>query len=115
MITIGLMMRMQFIKDPEGHGSNVIIKAFYYDKVWVQHEQSGVDELVDITDVTFRSPIPGDAPNHDLIARDLRGKWLFWKAEDGYWYECSDPTIPTTSEYESEVEACSGEKPKTLH
>lgn len=33
MITIGLMMRMQFIKDPEGHGSNVIIKAFYYDKV----------------------------------------------------------------------------------
>lgn len=115
MLTIGAIMRMFFIKDPEGHGSNVIVKAFYYDKVWIQYEQSGVDELIDITDVAFHSPIPGDSPNHDFIARDNKGTWLFWKADEGFWYECSDPTVPNTTEVEATTETYQGEKPKTLH
>ena len=116
MIRVGRLMGMFFDKDPEQTRSNVVIKGIYHDKIWVMYEKSGKDEILDTADVRFCTPTKYDyTPDHSFIALGYENKWSFWDHEEGYWYECSDPTIPTTAEYQVEVEACSGEKPKTLH
>ncbi len=116
MIQVGMIVSMNFHKDPEQHSSNVVICGVYMDKVWVKYELTGNDEIIDMADVSLTSPVFGGEPNHSFAARHPSGEWMFWDHEEGFWYECSDPTQLNVEEVpEEEVQARKSSSSKVLH
>ena len=116
MIRVGRLMGMFFDKDPEQTRSNVVIKGIYHDKVWVMYEKSGKDEILDTADVRFCVHTQYDyTPDHSFIALGYNNKWSLWDHEEGFWYECSDPTDLQTEEIKKSVSDGQSSAGKILH
>lgn len=116
MVEVGFMMSMVFIKDPEQNASNVIIKGIYWDSIWVEHTQTGVNEILNISDVAFNNPVKDNPPERSFIVKDATDTWMYWNHEEGFWHECNDPTQPECREAsEDEIPSSTSVSRKTIH